>query len=71
MRQARSGGERRKSSVPIEPVAAAKTTAAAGDATATKSATIIGPTMKMSSIRTDSSEYAVPSSVSSVSRCLK
>jgi hypothetical protein len=64
-------GERRKSSVPMQPVAAAKSTAAAGDAVATNSATSIGPTMKMSSISTDSSEYAVARRVSSFRRCLK
>jgi len=71
IRQDRNGGARRKSSVPTHPEAAAKSTAAAGDAVATKSATSIGPTMKMSSMSTDSSEYAVASSVSSPSRCLK
>src|ERR1043166_5469513 len=69
--QDRSGGERRKRSVPMHPEAAAKSTAVAGEAAATKSATSIGPTIKISSINTDSSEYAVASKASSFSRCLK
>src|SRR5262245_3767267 len=71
MRQARNGGERKNNTVPIAPVAAANSTAAAGEAVATNSATIIGPTMKISSISTDSSEYAVPRRVSSARRRLK
>ena len=55
----------------MHPEPAAKSTAAAGEAAATNKATSIGPTMKMSSIRTDSSEYAVVRRVSSLSRCLK
>jgi hypothetical protein len=40
----------------MHPEAAANITAAAAEAAATKSATSIGPTMKISSISTDSSE---------------
>jgi hypothetical protein len=71
MRQCASARERWNIKVPAQPQAAAKSTAAAGDASATNTATITGPRMKISSMTTDSSEYAVASSMSSLSCCLK
>src|SRR5712691_2546188 len=71
MRHCLSADERWNSSVPAQPQAAANSTAAAGEASATKQATSTGPRMKISSISTDSSEYAVDSNASSFKRCLK
>src|SRR6185295_12993477 len=68
--QRRNASESRNSRVPAHPQAAAKSTAAAGEASATKIATSTGPRMKISSMRTDSSEYAV-ASASSFRRSLK
>src|SRR5690349_9044291 len=71
MRQSRNALERWKSNGPMHPQAAANNTAAAGDASATKNATSIGPRMKIISMTTDSSEYAADSIASSFRRCLK
>ncbi len=61
IRQCASARERWNIRVPAQPQAAANSTAAAGEASATNIATITGPRMKIISITTDSSEYAVAS----------
>src|SRR5512134_515670 len=71
MRQCARTRERWNIKVPAQPQAAANSTAAAGDASATNTATITGPRMKIISMTTDSSEYAVVRSRSSLSCCLK
>src|SRR5437764_13076616 len=52
----------------MKPQAAAHATAMVGDATATSSATSIGPAMNITSISTESTEYAVASAASSAKR---
>src|SRR5258706_16251749 len=71
MRHCLSALERWNNSVPAQPQAAANSTAAAGEGSATKKATSTGPRIKISSISTDSSEYAVDSRASPVRRGLK
>src|SRR5919198_1452202 len=51
--------------------AAAQATAIAGDATATSSETSIGPAMNITSMSTESTEYAVVRPASSAKRCRK
>src|SRR5581483_1272138 len=69
IRHSCSAADCRKSCTPTKAHAAAHATAMVADATATSSATNIGPAMNITSISTESTEYAVESAASSTKRC--